>query len=297
MFRLRFNQVFVALLGASFLGAFFLPAHLTDPARNVQKLFAPVSWPARKIASAVRNRVAPPEQIRDDRKADDVKAENERLTAMLLSVSGQLEEMRRINEERAELGDVRPMCTRFRVVGGDPSLSRDSLSIAAASGDNIRPRMAVLYGKGLVGRIDRVGPGGAQVQLITDKEFQASARFFRKIEGGALAEVKTRQPLVRGAGKGRMIIINVPLKETQGPPPEQGEVGVAVGDFVVLDDPEWPVQGKGQKFGTVEAIEAQQGARLYALIRVKPMLNLAALNEVMVMNKTGTEDGSASVAQ
>ena len=294
MFRLRFNQVFVALLFGSFLAAFVLPATITDSARNVQKLFAPVSWPARKIASTVRNRVAPPEQIRDDRRADDVKAENEHLKAMVLSLSGQLEEMRRINEERAKLGDVRPMCTRFRVVGGDPSLSRDSLSIAAASGDNVRPRMAVLYGEGVVGRIDRVGPGGAQVQLITDKQFQASARFFRPLAGAEWAEVTTRQPMVRGAGKGRMMIVNVPLKETQGPPPEQGEVGVAVGDWVVLDDPEWPLQGKRQKLGIVESIEAQQGARLYALIRVKPMLPLGALDEVMVMNKISTEYGVLS---
>ena len=156
--------------------------------------------------------------------------------------------------------------------------------------------MPVLYGEGVVGRIDRVGPGGAQVQLVTDKEFQATARFFRLLPDGTPAEVTTRQPMVRGAGKGRMVIANVPLKETQGPPPEQGEVGVMVGDWVVIDDPEWPLQGRKQRLGIVDSIEAQQGARLYALIRVKPMLNLGALDEVMVMNKTNADEGSASVA-
>jgi hypothetical protein len=294
MFRLRFNQVFVALLFASFVAAFVLPANLTDPARNLQKLFAPVAWPARAIASAVRNRVAPPQRPEDNRDVADVKAENEQLTTMVLSLTGQLEEMRRINEERAKLGNVRDMCTRFRVVGTDPSLNRDSLGIVASTADNVRARMPVLYGDGVVGRIDRVNPGGAQVQLITDKEFQATARFFRKPPGAAIVEVKTRQPLIRGAGNGRMIIVNVPLKETKGPPPEQGEIGVEVGDIVVIDDPEWPLQGRWQKLGTIEAIEAQQGARLYALIRVKPALPLGTLDEVMVMNKVSTDEGSAN---
>jgi cell shape-determining protein MreC len=293
MFRLRFNQVFVGLLALSAASAFVLPQHLTDPFRNVQKLFAPIAWPARKIAANVRERVAPARRD-DDRKVEDVKVENDHLRTLVLSLQGQLEEMRRINEEREQLGDVRPMCTRFRVVGSDPAPGRDSLSIAAASTDNVEAKMAVLYANGVVGRIDRVSAGGAQVQLITDPRFQASARFYRYMPDGKLAELKTRQPLVRGAGDGRMIIVNVPLIETQGPAPEQSEVGVAVGDYVVLEDPDWPLQLKKQVLGRVEAVEAQRSARLYALIRVRPVLNLEALREVMVMNKTFIADGSAS---
>ena len=39
--------------------------------------------------------------------------------------------------------------------------------------------MAVVFPRGLVGVIDRVGPAGAQVQLITDRSFRATAQFFR----------------------------------------------------------------------------------------------------------------------
>ena len=293
MFRLRFNEVFVSLLLLSAVSAFVLPSRLTDPFRNVQKLFAPVSWPAGAVASSVRQRVAPPRRD-DDRDVEDVKVENDRLRTLVLSLQGQLEEMQRINEEREQLGDVRPMCTRFRVVGSDPAPGRDSLSIAAGSGDHVEPKMAVLYANGVVGRIARVSAGGSQVQLITDPRFQASARFYRYMPDGKLAELKTRQPLVRGTGDGRMAIVNVPLLETQGPGPEQSEVGVAVGDYVVLEDPDWPHQLKNQVLGRVETVEAQRSARLYALIRVRPVLNLDALREVMVMNKSFVAEESAS---
>lgn len=283
MFRRRFNSIFIALLFASGVSAFILPANFTDPFRNVQRLFAPVSLPSRTIASSIRNRLDPPKH--DDRNAADVKEENQRLLALTLSLQGQLDEMKRINSEREQLGDVRNMCTPFRVIGGDPSLNRDSLSIAAASTDSIEPTMSVVYASGLVGRINRVGPGGAQVQLITDPRFQASAKFFRKLDGGKLGELKTRQPLVKGAGNGTLVIINLPLNETQGPPPDQASVGVAVGDLVVLDDPDFPQQLRNQVIGQVDAVEALQSARLYARIRVKPIANLGALREVMVMNR------------
>src|SRR5215217_2095917 len=152
----RFNQVFVGLLLLSALSAFLIPARYTDRFRNVQKLFAPVAVPARSIGAAVRNRVAP-KDLEDKRAVDDVKVENERLRASVLNLEGQLEEMRRVNAERERVGDLRPMCTPFKVVGSDPS-QRESLPLAATSSDAIEPMMPVLSERYLVGRVARVGP-------------------------------------------------------------------------------------------------------------------------------------------
>src|SRR4051812_22595122 len=104
MFRFRFNQVFVALLCLSFLSAFVIPAAYTNRVRNLQGIFAPVSRPARAIGYALHNRFAPPAP--DSRDAADVKEENHQLRAELASLSGQLEELKRINADRSNLGPL-----------------------------------------------------------------------------------------------------------------------------------------------------------------------------------------------
>src|SRR5437879_6585934 len=118
MSNLRFNQVFVALLSLSLMTAFFLPSESTNRLRGIQKLFTPVSWTARKIGSALRERFDKPESS-DHRAAEDVKAENAELRTLVLNLNGQLDEMRRINQEFAQLGELCPLCTRFHVNGND----------------------------------------------------------------------------------------------------------------------------------------------------------------------------------
>ena len=161
--------------------------------------------------SALRNRLDPP-QSRDHRAENDVKLENAELRTQVMNLTGQLQEMQRINNEFKELGEVRSLCTRFHVIGNDPSVARDSLSIPATTFDGVETGMPVIYAVGVVGRIARVNAAGAQVQLITDPKFAASARFMDS-RGEVL---NTTQPFVRGCGKGWMQIVNVPLRETRG---------------------------------------------------------------------------------
>src|SRR3954467_12049422 len=118
MFQLKFNQLFVALLGLSFLTAFVLPPRYTNPVRNLQGLFAPVARPGRALGYALHARFARREK--DDRNVTDVKDENLQLRAQPASLSGQLDELRRINGDRERLGDLRPLCTPVPVIGSDP---------------------------------------------------------------------------------------------------------------------------------------------------------------------------------
>ena len=286
MSLVRFNQFFVGLLALSFLSAFVIPSQYTNPVRSIQKLFAPIAWPARSVGAVLRNRFAPAK--RDDRPDDAIRAENEHLRALVLSMSASLEQMRRANLDRDLVPDiVRTLATPFRVIGSDPTPHRDSLSIAASSGDGVDAGMPVLYLNGLVGRVSRVSAGGSQIQLITDATFRANGRFFRYMNAseGKLGVLNTAQPDVRGAGNGTMRIVNIPMRETKGQTPDDPERGVGVGDVVVLEDPDWPRNLKWQVLGVVESIKS--GAALYADIRVRPMHNLSALREVWVMNKTG----------
>jgi len=280
--RLRFNQVFVGLLVLAILSAFVLPVDLTNRLRGIQGLFAPVSRPTRAVASSVHNRFV---KNRDTRDVTTVKEENAELRVLVMSISGQLDELRRVANDMDRLGDVRALCTRFKVVGDD-SGTRDSLAVAASTRDGVRETQPVLSGQGLVGVIERVGPAGAQVRLITDKDFKVSGRFVRFDTKSKTGEqtLATKIPLVRGAGNGLLEVQNIEVKETalsDDPLKEK----VAVGDYVKLDDPAWPPNLAGRLLGQVESITQQSGAPQHALIRVKPLLDLTTLHEVMIMNK------------
>jgi cell shape-determining protein MreC len=279
---LRFNQVFVLLIALSLLSAFVLPAKFTNPVRGIQGVFYPVSRPARAIGWRVRQRLAPP--AHDVRDAADVKIENDRLRAEVLNLTGQLEELRRIDQDRNRLGDIRPYCTPFPVVGSDAGL-RDSLAIAAGSRDHIAEKMPVLYAEGIVGWVERVGVAGSQVKLVTDPGFAVRARFYYFAPGDPKAyPLAGTAPLLKGAGKGRMVILNIPIDETDLRHDENVRK-LQVGDRVALDDPDWPVNLKGRMIGEVESISPQKSAPLLSEIQVRPVLDLSMLREVMVMNK------------
>lgn len=291
--RLRFNQVFVALLALALLSAFVLPAELTDRFRGVQSLFAPVSRPTRAVAARVRQRLASPPH-RDTRDVTVVKDENERLRVLVMSLSGQLDELKRIANDLDRLGDVREHCTRFKVIGDDAG-TRDSLLLAASWRDNVREAQPVLSGQGLVGMIERVGQAGAQVRLITDRNFKVSGRFVRFDTKSKTGEqtLATKIPLVKGAGNGMLEVHNIELKETalsDDPLKEK----VAVGDYVKLEDLLWPPNLSGKLLGQVESIAQQNGAPQHALIRIKPLLDLTQLREVMVMNKLELPDAQTA---
>lgn len=282
--RLRFNQVFAGLLALAILSAFVLPPELGDRLRGIQAVFAPVARPTRAVAQNVRHRLAN-RPHRDTRAVADVKDENERLRALVMSLSGQLGELKRVANDLDRLGDVREHCTRFKVIGDDTG-TRDSLLLAASWRDNVKEAQPVLIGQGLVGMIERVGQAGAQVRLITDRDFKVSGRFVRfdgKSETGEQT-LATKIPLVKGAGNGMLEVHNIELKETaltDDPLKEK----VAVGDYVKLDDPLWPPNLTGKLLGQVESIAQQNGAPQHALIRIKPLRDLTTLREVMVMNK------------
>jgi cell shape-determining protein MreC len=281
----RFNQVFVLLLLLSALSAFLIPARYTDRFRNVQKLFAPVSVPARSLGVAVRDRVAP-KDLDDKRAVDDVKLENERLRVAVLNLEGQLDEMRKVNDERQRVGDLRPMCTPFKVVGNDPSINHDSLAIAAGSSDNVDLMMPVVSERCLVGRIARAGAAGATVQLVTDPKFQATIRFVRENRDGRWEDVPGVSPqIARGAGDGIMVIDMLPLAEVLGKNDRNPDVGIQVGDAIALHDPDWPSQLNKLIIGKISDIRVSSKVSLFAVVTVKPLKTLSDLREVMVMNK------------
>ena len=79
---------------------------------------------------------------------------------MVSQLTVELLELQRINADRQLTGDLRKYCTPVPVVGND-SGRRESLALKAGSMQGIATGQPVLSRKGLVGKIDRAGPAGA----------------------------------------------------------------------------------------------------------------------------------------
>jgi len=286
MSHLRFNHVFVFLMFLSAASAFVFPMRMTNAVRaQVQNVFAPVSKPVGAVASWARGKVVRPENT-DPRDALAVFRENENLKTAVANLVAQVRYLQEINADRQLLGEVLPLCTPAPVVGGDAG-QRDSLSIQST--DNIQPGMYALYSGGVVGRVDRAGvSGGAQVRLITDAGFAVTGRFGRFVttaDGKTVFQtIDTPPPLVQGVGRGSMIIRRLDMDSVRE---------VEAGDWVIVQDRDWPANLQGYRIGRVTAIGPSTGSPLFAEIEVKPATNLMLLREVMVLNKTSPAIRSA----
>lgn len=249
----------------------------------------PVSSPSRALSGWARQRwvkESPPVVV--DHKGQvmaeaEVGRQNEELRRQMTSLTMQIEELKKLWGERESVGDAFPYCTPLKVFAGD-SGARASLLVDTGGVQSLRSGMPVLYQRCLVGRLENVSVGSAQVKLTTDSGFRVSGAFRRFVQNdkgqGESHSLETGQPpLVEGDGKGRMFI-RLEMKEVNA-------IGLKPGDWVVLNEtgPDWPLILQGYKLGEVTSIGARTDQPLYAQVEVRPPGNWMQLREVMVMNK------------
>jgi cell shape-determining protein MreC len=283
MSAIRFNHVFAVLLVLAAVGAFAVPERYTTRAQpQVQGLFMPVASPVRGVSAWAHARLAKPES-KDVRDLRTLAAENDELRQENATLQHKLEDLIRINSDRAELGgNLRDDCTPFKVVGGDAGV-RQSLLIRGSSLDGLRDGMFVLHTDNVVGLITRP-PGllGAQVRLITDRGVRVTG-YFRKLEKGPDGKTRTRRldtpsVVVEGTGDGAMRCLGLTVEQLN-------DAGVKPGDWVVVEDKDWDDRIHGKRLGKVAGITPLITAPLYAEVRVEPTQNLMRLREVMVLTK------------
>jgi len=280
MSTLRFQHVFSGLLVLSALSAFVIPPRYTirfEP--QIQAVFAPVSRPAGMVAAWVHDRLWPA-ALKDQRQNEDIREENERLRALVSTLTVQLDEQRQRNAERAKLGNAGDLSALVKVVGSDTG-SRESLALATSSIEGVQAEQYVLCQTGLVGQVERAGLAGAQVRLVTDPSFRIRGRFahFRRDAKGnpQIEPLPTPVVLVEGLGKGRMAVRELSY--------EIARLHLHVGDTIGVNDPDCPPALEGQPIGRIISIERRRDAHLLAEIRIEPTANLTRLREVMVMTK------------
>lgn len=292
MSYLRFRHVFFGLMGVSALSAFIVPpgyARKFEPV--VHALFAPVSRPAGSLASVISSRVSPPAST-DGRAAQNIREENQRLRVELARVQTQLDELRRVHTELSQLGEARHLCQLFKVIGGDAGV-RESIALSASTLDGVKEDQYVLYPYGLVGQVQRAGPGGSTVRLITDPAFRVQIVFKRlkTVDGQShLVDVGTPACLSQGAGAGTVVVRDlnysqIGLKADFTPAAGQEDAALRVGDIAVLQDRDCPSAVQGETIGSIVGIVRRSDQRMFAEIRIKPNEPLKKLREVMVMTK------------
>ncbi|HWE04760.1 MAG TPA: rod shape-determining protein MreC [Tepidisphaeraceae bacterium] len=283
MSYLKLKHVFVVLMVLAGLSAFLVPTrYLQGSVPEVGVLFAPVSWPSGAIAAWAHDKIAP-ELSPDQRAGETVKRENQILKNEVSGLRERLLAFQKLEEYRRLIGDIRPFCTPYRVIGAD-SGARASLIIRGSSLQGLRDGMFVLYPAGIAGQVRRAGPAGVRVQLITDPGFLVRVGFAR-FQNGKYTLLNAPQAVVQGAGKGMMQILGRTVEEIKA-------AGLKPGDYVILTEPDWPPYLQGWHLGRITAIGVRSDHPLFAQITVEPPQNLLLLNEVMIVTRAPGGEGN-----
>ena len=160
-----------------------------------------------------------------------------------------------------------------QVIGTSGSDRSRMLTLDKGAADGLKPEQPVITPDGLVGKLRDVFPHSAQVLLIDDTTSGA---------GVILASTRIRG-ILRGTVDGRLQIGNLTLDSRIKP----GEQVVTSGGDMVFP--------RGVPVGVVQSIAPDPQHQPYAAIVIKPVVNLARLEEVLVI--TGTESTLPPAAQ
>ncbi len=224
--------------------------------------FSRVQLGAARIVSGVRNAWGSYVGLRG------VRQENEALRARLADLEVRLQEQRALASRTVRLQallDLKASTTlptlAAEVIGGNPNPGMRTITIDRGSADGVRPNMAVIAAKGIVGRIiGEPAAHAARVQLLIDRDAAAGAFVERSRAGGMVAGSEVDPPL-------KMELVS-------------SLADVKAGDLVVASGVDG-IYPKGYAVGYVE--KAERGGGLYLSITVRPTVDFSSLEEVLVV--------------
>ncbi len=284
--RLNIGHMFWILMGLAVAAMLLAPANFAAPVRTAaSSTLTPVAWPVRKVFGLGQRRLAvnTPETPATSAGGKPMNADDEmrELRIELATVTQQLEDLKRLNADRNQLGQLRQRCTPADVLSADPG-GRQAITVrlAGATPGEARDRLAVLNGSGLIGRVEGVARDVLRVRLVVDSGFAVQGTIGRFIENDgtvAFQKLNTPLPLVQGVA-GRLVIRNISLKEAT-------DSGITEGDWVVLSDPEWDPGVQGLKIGQVRRIRPYPLSPLFAEIDLTPSAVPGTLKQVMVLTR------------
>lgn len=197
-----------------------------------------------------------------------VRAENEALKQQVADLGVRLQEQRALAERaerlQATLGlkeNTRVPTLAAEVIAGNPNPGLLTVTINRGTADGVQQDMAVISPKGIVGRV--IGPvvaHAARVQLLIDRNAAIGAVSERTRVGGMAVGADGDPPLTME------LVSNL--------------ADVAPGDVIVASGADG-IYPRGFVIGKVES--SGTGPSLHRLIRVRPAVDFASLEEVLVV--------------
>ncbi|HEY7290827.1 MAG TPA: rod shape-determining protein MreC [Vicinamibacterales bacterium] len=195
-----------------------------------------------------------------------VKLENDSLKQQLSDAQIALQQQRALADRARGLEQLLELRDRSNVqtlaaeiIGAAAEPDFRTVTIDQGSSSGLRTDMAVIAPAGVVGRVVVTSPRASKVQLLIDRNAAAAA----------LIERSRAQGVVVGSGDGKLLLEYM-----------SEAFDVVVGDDVVTSGIEG-IYPKGFAIGKVDAVEKSGNA--YRRISVKPAVNFAALEEVLVV--------------
>jgi rod shape-determining protein MreC len=198
-------------------------------------------------------------------------AENERLKERMTQMESELRVAREQAAENERLKGLLNLKQQTgyenvpaRVIGRDPSVWFNTVTINRGSASGVAVNMPVVTGGGIVGRVITVSPFSAQVMLITDEKAGAGAVVGQLGQSGALGSI-------RGGGEKGVVEMRY----------VSGLEKVEVGDYVLTTGQDG-IYPAGLNVG--EVVEVKQGSPTQPhQILIRPSAGLDQLQDVSVL--------------
>lgn len=284
---LKFHHLFVpVVLGCAATAVFLPPATAERVRAPFALLLAPIAGPVHRGSAWLGQRIAPQPLAPLGPMSDQVaqlQAENDLLRRQLINLTAQLEDLQRLNTDRAQMGDLRRFSLPARVTGYEASAgNRHHLTVLAPPEVELTDGMPVVTPRGVVGKVTVSVRGGTRVRLTIDESFRIQGMFGRFAPDPArpgaftFTRLPGPPPLVTGTG-GKLRIANLSLRDVEA-------IGVRPGDVVILaDDLDWPPVLQGIVVGEVVSVDKSRFNPLWADIELAPPVDPRRLREVMIV--------------
>lgn len=304
-FKLSQRSIFILLMVGSVL-ALLVPRGWTDPIKHLTQVVVPaedLSYSAAHGAAAGLNEL-------DRNVAAKRDSLSEMLTRELASETAFSEQLRQENERlRALRREYRippsvPILPA-KVVAHDIVAWRDSVLVERGSlrdvsfKDWVTSRLfldqgaasgaseghAVLASEALIGRIEQISPYMSRVQLFSDVDSPPIAVQIGSIDG-SLVRLVDYPCSLRGEGRGRMKIANVPYKYIQTDDNDRSAEQpprIKPGDMV-FSAPEHLGLPVPLAIGRVESVEENPKKRLVYDVHIVPVVPLKELRDVYIIS-------------
>jgi rod shape-determining protein MreC len=171
-------------------------------------------------------------------------------------------------KQRTGTGELLPV----RAIARDPSPFVQAVTIDRGSEDGVREGMPVITWRGVVGRVNRVGPTSSKVLLITDTSSSISGR----IQG---SESRVTG-LVRGRPEGGLLMQHIPQEESVQP-----------GDTIVTSDL-GGILPEGLVIGQIVQIR-RKDVDVFQEAVIEPSSDMKSLERLYVLQSMGDNRGDS----